>query len=270
MKNKTQIYSAVATLLVCIAVVVWMMLDSITISGEDKTWPPKHDSEIVIDDEYVELLDVPLPKTNVVADPSLAYNETVENNKAEAAPETGMETVDQGVPGEAPAPVVQTKPSPVKVEKKDKPVKQGPSAEELKKQQEEKEARRKATMQTKSAFANAGKNNANNGKEEGNAGSPKGTQSAVNGHGTGYVGGGWSLPRYNEVPSSLTGSVEMKVLVDRSGNVKSVTFIGGTAPAATDPAVRAACEREVRARKFTRTDPDAPDESTAYITYKFR
>lgn len=259
------------TVLVVAAVVAWMMLDSITLSLKDKTWPPKHDSEIVIDDEYVELLDMPLPKTNVVSNPSPAYNEIVENNKAEAAPETGMETVDQGQPGDAPAPVVQSKPSPVKVEKKEKPVKQGPSAEELKKEQEEKEARRRVTALTKNAFANAGKNNTNNaGKEEGNAGSPKGTQSSVNGSGKGYVGGGWKLPSYNKVPSKLTGSVEMKVIVDRSGNVKSVTFVGGDAPAATDSSVRAACEREVRSRKFSRSDNDAPEESTAYITYIFK
>ena len=34
--------------------------------------------------------------------------------------------------------------------------------------------------------------------------------------------------------------------------------------------IRAACEREVRSRVFTRSDDNAPEESTAYITYRFR
>jgi hypothetical protein len=62
----------------------------------------------------------------------------------------------------------------------------------------------------------------------------------------------------------------MMVKIDRNGKVKSVSFQGGDAPAATNPKVRAACEREVRSRNFTRSDNDAPEESTAYITYRFR
>lgn len=78
------------------------------------------------------------------------------------------------------------------------------------------------------------------------------------------------MPSYNSVPSTVTGSVVMMVKIDRNGRVKSVTFRGGDAPAATSPEVRAACEREVRSRIFTRSDDNAPEESTAYITYRFR
>lgn len=271
MSDKPRIYSVIATLLIVAGVILWMTCDTLSLSLKDRTWPPKHDSEIVLDDEYAELLDLPMPKTPKISDPTPAMNETTENNKAEAAPETGMETADQGEPADAPEPVVQDKPSPVKVTKKDKPVKQGPSAEELKKQKEE-AARRKATLQTQNAFRNAGKNNTDNrGREEGNAGRPDGSESAVNGRGTGRVGGGWSMPRYNTVPSTVTGSVELMVKIDRTGSVKSVSFLGGDAPAATTPSVRAACEREVRSRRFSRPDPDnAPEESTAYITYRFR
>lgn len=272
MTPRSRIYSAVATAIVVVIVIVWMMLDSISLNLADKKWPPRHDSEIVIDDEYVEIIDLPKPRSLKVSDPTPAHNEVVADNLAEAAPETGMEVVDQGNPGEAPTPVVQKEPSPVKVEKKPKPQKpQGPSAEELKKQQEEAEARRKVTAQTQNAFRNAGKNNTDNaGKTPGDAGRPTGSESAVNGRGTGSVGGGWILPRYASVPSTVTGSVQMTVKIDKAGHVKSVTFTGGEAPAATDPKVRAACEREVRSRNFTRNDNNAQDESTAYITYRFR
>ena len=271
MNSRPRIYSAICTAVIVATVIAWMMLDSITPGRSDKEWPPKHDSEIVLDDEYAELLDLPKPKSPKIADPAPALNETVENNLAEAAPQTGMEVVDQGTPGEAPEPVTQTAPSEVKAEKRQQPKPQGPSAEELKKQKEEAEARRKATSQTQSAFRNAGKNNADNrARTEGDAGRPTGSIAAVNGRGTGRVGGGWAMPRYNDVPSSVTGSVEMMVKIDRNGKVKSVSFQGGDAPAATNPKVRAACEREVRSRNFTRSDNDAPEESSAYITYRFR
>lgn len=78
------------------------------------------------------------------------------------------------------------------------------------------------------------------------------------------------IPAYGKVPSTVTGSVKMMLKIDRTGRVTSVTFQGGDAPAATDPAVRRAVEAEVRARRFTRADDNAPEESTAYVTYTFR
>ena len=58
MNSRSRIYSAVGTALVVALVVAWMMLDTISLGDADKEWPPKHDSEIVIDDEYAELEDV--------------------------------------------------------------------------------------------------------------------------------------------------------------------------------------------------------------------
>lgn len=272
MSDRPRIYSLAATVMIVAGVIMWMMCGTLSLRLSDRTWPPKHDSEILLDEEYAELLDLPVPKTPRVSAPSPAMDETAEDNKADAAPETGMETVDAGKPADAPQTVVQDNPAPVKAEKKDKPVRQGPSAEELKKKKEEEAARRKATSQTQNAFRNAGKDNTTNrGRTEGNAGRPDGSASAVNGRGTGRVGGGWSMPRYAEVPSTVTGSVELMVKINRTGNVTSVSFLGGDAPAATTASVRAACEREVRSRRFSRPDPDnAPEESTAYITYRFR
>lgn len=269
MHDRSRTYAATGTILIVIAVLTWMTLDRISLDSRDREWPPRHDSEIVID-EYAEIIDLPMPKLPSSSDPAPAKSDVQADNLAEVAPETGMETVDQGNPGEAPTTVTQSHPSPVKVENKEIQKPQGPSAEELKRQREEKEARRKATRQTQNAFRNSGKNNTTNaGKTAGDAGKPTGSTSAVNGRGTGRVGGGWSMPSYNEVPSTVTGSVIMMVKIDRTGRVTSVTFQGGDAPAATNPSVRAACEKEVRAKRFTRSDDNAPEESTAYITYRF-
>ncbi|MDE6368837.1 MAG: hypothetical protein K2K94_06325, partial [Muribaculaceae bacterium] len=141
MMSRSRIYSGIATAIVVVIVIAWMMLDTISLSLGDKTWPPKRDSEIVIDDEYAEIIDLPKPKSKQIADPIPAKNDVVANNLAEAAPQSGMEVVDQGTPGDAPAPVTQTAPSPVQVEKQPQTEPQGPSSEDLKKQQEEDEAR---------------------------------------------------------------------------------------------------------------------------------
>ncbi len=68
----------------------------------------------------------------------------------------------------------------------------------------------------------------------------------------------------------MTGSIKMMVRIDRTGKVTSVSFQGGDAPAATDSRLRAAVESEVRSRRFTRSDSNAPDQATAYITYRFK
>ena len=62
----------------------------------------------------------------------------------------------------------------------------------------------------------------------------------------------------------------LSVKIDKSGHVTAVTFTGGTPPAATNRDLRAAVEREVRSRRFTRSDDNAPDEATAHITYIFK
>lgn len=265
--NKTRIYSAVATAIICAAVILMMVFSSVTLDPTVKEWPPRHKADITVE-EYAELLDLPMSPVQAADDPSRAYSEEPLDNNSSAAPEGGMDVVDDGLKGDAPVVVTQEKPSPVKKDKKDKKVKPGP-VDDTKAKREK--AARQAKSELGSAFRNAGKDNTDNkGKNKGDSGRPDGKNSSVNGRGTGRVGGGWAMPSYNSVPSTVTGSVVMMVKIDRSGRVKSVTFQGGDAPAATSPEVRAACEREVRSRVFTRSDDNAPEESTAYITYRFR
>ncbi|MDE6269990.1 MAG: hypothetical protein K2M12_03935 [Muribaculaceae bacterium] len=271
--KRIRLYSALATLVVCLLILSGLLLGHVQLHQSHEQWPPKHAGEISVE-EYAEIIDLPMTPAPAADNPAPAPLPETQVNHAEPTPESGHDLVDRGEPAETPATVSSKHESPVKVAPK-KPEKTGPTAEELKAQQEKKEqeeARRRATANTQNAFRNAtGKNNtASDGRTDGNAGAPSDRASALNGRGTGYAGGGWQIPSYSKVPSTVTGSVKMMLKIDRSGHVTSVTFQGGDAPAATDPAVRRAVEAEVRARRFTRTDDNAPEVSTAYITYTFR
>lgn len=268
--NKEKIISAAATALIAILVVAWMVLSSMSAHSGDNEWPPKHDSEIVLE-EYAELFDYPTQPSPAADNPSPAENEVISDAAAEASPMGGMDVADAGTKGDAARPVTTEQEAPVKAKTEDAPKKEGPKEDPAAKAREE--ARRKAAADTKSAFQRSdGKNNTNNAsqKASGDAGKPAGTSSAVNGRGTGRAGGGWTLPAYAPVASTVTGKIEMTVKIDRTGRVTSVTFTGGTPPAATNRQVREAVEKEVRARRFTRGDDKAPDEATAYITYTFK
>lgn len=268
--NKEKIIATAATALIAILITTWMVTCSVSAKSNDTGWPPKHDSEIVLDD-YAELFDYPTMPTPAAEKPSAAENEAFSDANAEASPLSGMDVDDIGHKGDAARPVTTEREAEVKTQKNEIPKKEGPKEDAAEKAREE--ARRKAANDTKSAFQRSdGKNNTNNvsAKPPGNAGSPTGTSSAVNGRGTGRAGGGWSLPQYAPVASTVTGKIEMTVKIDRTGRVTSVTFTGGTPPAATNRQLREAVEKEVRSRNFTRGDNKAPDEATAYITYTFK
>lgn len=271
--NRPRAISLALTALTALVIVLLLMYTKIKVNSTQREWPPRHDNEVAIaqEDEYFDVIEELSSPVKVHEQAAPSENPVAESHKSDPAPTSGMDVKDQGKAADAPAPVTSTKPSAVKQTVKEQPKKTGPSAEEIAKQKEE-EARRKANSATASAFQRStGTNNtANNGTTAGNSGSPKGSSASVNGTGTGTVGGGWIIPKYAAVRSTVTGSVKVKVTIDVNGRVTSLSFQGGDAPAATDATVRAAVEKEVRARKFTRTDDAAPDHATAYITYTFK
>lgn len=259
------------TALAAALVVLWLVAVHIRLPETKPEWPPIHHSDVAIaDEQYFDVVnDIPLPY-ETDDDPSPVYNEVPANNASTPAPKSGTDMTDRGRAADAPATATSRQPSPVKA-KTEEPVKTGPSKEELEAQMEE-EARRKANAAMNSAFNRTqGQNNTvNAGTTPGNSGSPAGTAAGINGTGSGSVGGGWILPSYAKVPSTVTGSIRCRVKVDRNGQVTSITFEGGDAPAATDPRLRQAVENEIRSRRFTRGNSPAPDDATAYITYRFR
>ncbi len=271
--NRRQIISVCLTALIALLVLVGLQIVTLGVDALDREWPPRKHSDIAMADEQMfDVLDeIPL---NAPAKETAApvHNPEPAKNQSNPAPASGHDVADRGKAADAPATVTSRQPAPVKAQTKPA-TPTGPSKEELERQRREEEARRRATATTASAFnrSTGANNTANTGKTQGNSGSPSGTSASVNGTGTGTVGGGWVIPSYARVPSTTTGSIKIKVRIDRSGRVTSLDFQGGNPPAATNAALRAAVEREIRSRRFTRANAaDAPEQATAYITYTFR
>lgn len=272
--TRPRIIALSITAAVALLIVLLLHVGTLTVGAFDREWPPRHDSDVAIaevEEQFFDVIQAPPAPSREQASPAPLPEPAV--NKSTPAPESGHDVVDRGPAGDAPKTVTSKRPSPVKVKEKEKPRQAGPSKEELERQRAAEEARRRANAATATAFQRSeGKNNtSSSGKTEGDSGRPDGTSATVSGTGTGTVGGGWALPRYAKVPATTTGSIKMMVKVDRDGRVKSVSFQGGDAPAATDARLRRAVEAEVRSRRFTRpTAEDAPPEATAYITYRFK
>lgn len=269
--NRPRIYSAIATALIVMIVLMWMACSHLTYSPDLAA--PDTRGEIALAEEFIEVEDLSASAPESGDDtPATAQLPEPSSAEAQPAPESGTDPDNSGAKG-VPEPALSSKePSPMKVRDKKPDKKPGPEVDRRK--AEEEKIRREANNQVQNAFAGAqGKHNTRNGTlDEGNAGKPDGKshQGNLTGRGSGSVGGGWSIPRYAAVPSPVTGSVKMVVKIDREGRVTSVTLNGGEAPAATDRAVCQACVNEVKSRRFTRPKADdAPETATAYITYKF-
>lgn len=276
MKNRPRFIAIISTAIIALLIVVLLGTLRITVDTTVREWPPRHDGEVALapepEEQFFEVVEEAPQPAKVKEKASPAKKPVKETHKATPKPESGQSTVDRGKQGDAPATVTSKRPSEVKQKVKEQPKHTGPSQEEIEKQQRE-EARRKANSATASAFQRSnGKNNSQaQGRTEGDNGSPKGTSQSVSGTGTGTVNGGWSMPSFAKVPATVTGSIKIKVKINREGKVTSVAFEGGDAPAATDMRLRRAVEQEVKSRRFTRPNSaDAPDQATAYITYRFK
>lgn len=262
--QKTAI-AVTAAAAVLISLLLWKGRLAITVVS----WPPvsqNHTLLAEIDEEFVDLFD----PTPVRANPSPAYSEQPQHNLSEPADASGTDLTDAGDAG--PAPVVKSseRESQIKVPDKVAPQRTGPD----RKAEEQEKARRRARKGVADAFKDNTEqipdNTSEKGKEKGDSGTPDGASSNLNGSGTGTVGGGWIMPSYAKVEARSTGSVELRAIVDADGHVASVELIGGKAPAAADAALVARCIAEVRRHRFTRTDDNAPERSTAKITYIFK
>lgn len=270
--NKPRVIALAATVVIAVGVIVLLFLTTLALDTKPKEWPPQHENEVtMLDEQYFDVVEDRPVVTPAKEEAAPVKNPEPAKNQSDPAPESGQHMKDVGPVGDAPSTVTSKRPSAVKKQKKEEPKQIGPTKEEIEAQKAA-EARRKANSATASAFQRStGKNNTDSkGKKEGDSGSPTGTSQSVSGTGSGTVSGGWSMPRYAKVPATVTGSIKLMVKIDATGAVKSVSFQGGDAPAATDARLRRAVEAEVRSRRFTRPNDDAPDQATAYITYRFK
>lgn len=266
MMNRPRIIALVLTALVAIIILLWLLTSYLRFDTSLLPNPPRPVTEIIeAEEEYVDFLDMAYGPS----DPSPAYNPNTVHNQSQAAEASGADLSDAGTPAPPAPDVVSEKPAPVQRPKREKPPVQGPD----KKKEEEDKTRRQARKGVSDAFKNTSEtpdNTTDKGSDKGDSGSPDGNRSDANGSGSGTVGGGWIMPSYAIVPSTMTGSIILSAKVNKEGNVVSVELVGGKSPAAANRALVEACKAEVRSRRFTRNDDNAPESATARITYTFR
>lgn len=193
------------------------------------------------EEEYVEFLEHPV---RTVPDPAQG-----------SAAQPPADLRDAGRRGNSQPDVSSEMPSPVTRPRTQPVPDPGPTEEQL--QQEE--ARRRVRENMSDAFS---------GTENTDQASTAGSD--ARGDDSGQVGGGWIMPNFAKVPSTVTGSIVLTATIDSNGHVIDVRQTGGTAPAAATPSLVNACMAEVRSKTFTRNDSNAPQRATATITYRFR
>lgn len=267
--NRQQVIALVATLLLAIAVVILMHVTHLSLASTERTWPPQRQGQVSIADEELlfDVIEMPRPLAGVAEEASPAHNDKKEDNLSESQPISGIDKADAGKAAKPQKPVTSKRPSPAKQKVEPKPEKTGPAKDT----QEQERVARRANSNVKGAFDRAdGHNNTQNeGRNPGESGTPNGANSSIHGHANGSANGGWVVPNYRRIPSTVTGSIIVNVVIAGDGSVTDLTFVGGKAPASTDASLRAAVKKEIQSRRFTRTDNNARDRATARITYVF-
>lgn len=234
--------AALATALVCAGLLVVLLCARLSFDASAIPNPPRPVTEIMPpEEEFVDFLPEPVH----------AHPDPAQGRPAEPA----ADLRDAGRAGDPQPDVVAEAPSPVQRPRVEPQPDPGPSRQQL----EEEEARRRVRRNMADAFSGTGPD-----EPVDRAGN------STAGNGSGQVGGGWIMPKYNKVPSHVTGSVILSATINQQGEATNVRQIGGTAPAAATPALVNACIAEVRSRRFTRADSTPPPAATATITYIFR
>lgn len=263
--TKARIWAAGGT--AAFAALAILLFLTVKLTKADAEPQPDVTGSIALAEDFIEVIDrTPVPEMGV-DEPAAAQAD----GQAQAQPTapSGTDPADAGTPGAPPPTVSSDKPSPHKTD--DRPKKTGPTREEQRQQQDQ----RQAQSEVANAFGNAqGTHNTASGQaDEANSGSQSSTaaQGSFMGQGQGSAGGGWGLPAYAPVRSTVTGSVRLKVTIDSQGRPAKVEIIGGTPGASTNSATRSACVAEVKSRTFKRADSSpAPESAIAIITYSFK
>lgn len=228
-RNYPQIYAASGTLLVALAILLWLMFTHLNLTPHPV--PEQKLTMVVSDDEeFVEVIEEPVPEQlSPEAEAAPATNPVVENNRATAAPASGQDLSDNGPVGKPNPPVSQQTPSPVKVEKPKEPTREEIAAREEKRLQDE--ASRRANADVGNAFVdNGGKNNTDNlvNAKPGNAGKPDGKPSQGNGHGVNVNArgvGGWGAPSNTAVAMASVGQIVVTFDIKPDGSIENFTMV---------------------------------------------
>lgn len=227
------------TIIFHLILLVIILFSCLQYPPKDKPIPHVKESEILLEGEYVMRGDVPEP--NKVS------------NKI-AAPKQPK----QDVPSANEELISSSQESPMKV------VEPEISEEELARLEEERrqaEAAERIRQQVKFGSKGSG---------DGNSGSPNGNASfgATSGS-PGYSLKGRTAERWGTPRSNKSGSIVVKVSVDRDGKVVSAKVVNGEGAAYADLSIRRRCEAASMDSKFS-VDREATAIQTGTITWRFK
>lgn len=227
-------------------------------------WPPEDpddrvpvdSTEILLVNEYINLGDM-LRET---APSDAPRSDTPDGDTFQ----DGNDLDNTGEAGVTPPVVTSQQESPMKVTKKDKPEKTGPTKEELAERERirrEQETRNKISRQMN--FSGTGNGDGVSGKTEGD--NVSGATTGEQGHDL----AGRTILHWGSNSSRKSGIIRISVTVNPEGKVIKADYAGGEGAAAGDNAMR---NRTIKATLETRFSPlqGSDRNQTGTITWRFR
>lgn len=188
--------------------------------------------------------------------------------QADEQANTGDNADDAGVEGESATPALSTDmESPMQVDREAEQA--GPTEAELAEQERirrRQEAERRTDRLVQGAFNNSSRQGSGSeGQPDGN--SPTGARSGS--PGVSGLSAGYTLERWGNPSSPVTGSVVIRVRVNSRGQVIEARCTGGSGTAASNNDVRHSCERAAMQSRF-KVPTGTVGEAIGYITWNFR
>lgn len=255
--RKNRLIALIGTIALHVIVVIIMCVSYVKYSvSEPRRWPPVDSSEILYGGELVRLGDNYLPMTK---DESV-----IATSATETQSESDDDIKNEGTQGESESLVASTEKSPAKIKEKPKPEKSGPTKEEI--AEKERIKREKETAERIKNQVKFGNNNGN----VGNTGSPNGTSAAGLTNGSpGHTLKGRTLESFGRPKSQLSGTIRIKVRVNRQGYVIGTPqYDGGEGPASANLTIRNRCIVASQESRFSVSE-DAQVEQIGVITWRF-
>ncbi len=255
--RKNRLIALIGTIALHVIVIIVMCVSYVKYSAsEPRRWPPVDSSEILYGGELVRLGNNYMPLANNKSTPA--------QSEAEFNAKSGEDIKNEGIQGEPESLISSKDESPVKVKEDAKPEKSGPTKEEIAEQERikrEKEAAERIKNQVKFG---------NNGSGTGNAGSPDGNSTMGSASGTpGHTLKGRTLESFGRPKSQLSGSIRIKVRVNRQGYVIGTPqYDGGEGPASANLTIRNRCIAASQESRFSVSE-DAQAEQVGIITWRF-
>lgn len=256
--KKPRIIAALLTLLTLLIAILLLNSMSLHYSSADadmRQWPPADSSEILFADEFVAAGNIEQTETADEASPvaeSAPAHEAFQNENAGITQPKQQELLSS------------EQPSHISI-KKSTPEPQGPTKAEIEAQEREK--RQKETAKAISQRVNFGGSAA--------GGSGNSTPESAEGPGASTTGlanasvGGRTLEHWSKPSARNTGSITVRVRVDRQGKVIRADYVSGSGTVASNIAARQSCENAALKSQFS-VNYDAPATQTGTITYHFK